>query len=288
MKSITRTLLYLTAALALSIGCGRVYAAVAGHVQFVYGVVQLTTKAGRTHPMQKGDAVNEGDTLVTTPAASAQISMVDGGFIAVRPDTRLKFDSFRFNGQQDGKEQSFFSLFRGGFRAITGLIGKINKANYRIVTPSATLGIRGTDHEIVVVVPGSPLALLAPVGTYNKVNLGETSITTAKGAIFILPNQMGYAGGPDQMPQLQPLNLKLFSVAPAPAAQAGGGRNDQGIRDNAVVDGVLQGQNIALGMTLPTSTNFILVPIRVTIPGTTSTGVTGITNIVTTTIIKLF
>ena len=285
MKSIARTLLYLTAILALSSACSRVYAAVAGHVQFVYGAVQLTTGAGKSHLIQKGDAVNEGDTLLTAPAASAQISMVDGGFIAVRADTRLKFDSFRFNGQQDGNEQSFFSLFKGGFRAITGLIGKINKASYRITTPSATLGIRGTDHEIIVVVPGSPLALLAPAGTYNKVNLGETTMTTTKGAISILPNQMGYAGGADQMPRLQPLNLKLFSAVPAPAA-ASGGRIDQGIRDYAVVDRVLQEQHWALGRTLPTNTNFILFPITATVT-TTSLSVAG-APITTTTTYKLY
>ena len=283
MKNIAKALRYLTAILALAFGCGSAYAAVAGHVQFVYGAVQLTTEAGKAHPIQKGDAVNEGDTLVTAPATSAQVSMEDGGFIAVRPDTRLKFDSFRFTGQQDGNGQSFFSLFKGGFRAITGLIGKVNKANYRITTPSATLGIRGTDHEIVVVVPGSAMALLAPVGTYNKVNLGETTMTTGKGTIFILPNQMGYAGGVDQIPQLQPLNLKLFSVAPAP--QAGGDKKDQGIRDYAVVDSVLQGQHVLPGMTRPTNTNFILLPITATVTTTTTTGlaITGQPIITTTT-----
>jgi hypothetical protein len=281
MKIIAKTLVCLATMLALAGSCGLAYAAVAGHAQFVYGAVQLTSGTGKTHPLQKGDAVNEGDILATAADATAQISMVDGGFIALRPDSRLKFDSFRFNGRQDGSEQSFYSLFRGGFRAITGLIGKINKASYRIGTPSATLGIRGTDHEIVVVVPGSPLALLAPAGTYNKVNLGETSMTTGKGTIFILPNQMGYAGGADQMPQLQPLNLKLFSAVPPPAA--GAGSNDQGIRDYAVVDSVLQDQHVLPGMTQPTNTNFILLPITARYT-TTSLLVTGAPVITTRTV----
>lgn len=271
MKNITRTLCCLATMLVLAGGCGLASAAVAGHAQFVHGSVQLTSGTGKTHLLQKGDAVNEGDILASAADATAQISMMDGGFIALRPDSRLKFDSFRFNGQQDGSEQSFFSLFRGGFRAITGLIGRINKASYRIGTPSATLGIRGTDHEIVVVVPGSPLALLAPAGTYNKVNLGETSMTTGKGTIFILPNQMGYAGGTDQTPQLQPLNLKLFGAVPPPAA---GGGSDQGIRDHAVVDSVLQGQHVLPGMTQPTNTNFILLPITARYT-TTSLSVVG-------------
>ena len=303
MKNLSKALLYLMAALALASTCGSVYAAVAGHVQFVYGAVQLTTEAGKTHPIQKGDAVNEGDTLTTAPAASAQIRMQDGGFIAVRPDTRLKFDSFKFNGKQDGSEQSFFSLFKGGFRAITGLIGKINKSNYRITTPSATLGIRGTDHETFVVAPGSPMALLAPVGTYNKVNLGETTLTTGKGTISILPNQMGFAGAANQMPQLQPLNLDIFTVAAAPTPQAKGEMKDEGIRVSAVVDNVLQRQGTVLGSILPTNTNvfqgqgtvlgsmadtnFILQPITATVT-TTTAGVTTGLPITTTKILTLF
>ena len=275
MKSLSKALLYLTAMLALASACGNAYAAVAGQVQFVYGAVQLTTEAGKSHPIQKGDAVNEGDTLTTAATASAQIRMQDGGFIAVRPDTRLKFDSFKFNGKQDGSEQSFFSLFKGGFRAVTGLIGKINKPNYRITTPAATLGIRGTDHETFVVAPGSPMASVASAGTYNKVNLGETSMTTGKGTISILPNQMGFAGAADQMPQLQPLNLDIFTVAPAPAPQAKGDKKEEGMRVSAVVDNAVQELDVAVGSTLPTGTNFILSPITATV--TTTTTIIGAT-----------
>src|SRR5450756_1844412 len=131
-----------------------------------------------------------------------------------------------FNGQQDGTERSFFSLFKGGFRAITGLIGKMNKANYRITTPASVIGVRGTDHETFVVTPDSSLAAVTPIGTYNKVNLGETSMTTEKGTAFVLPNQMGFAGAADQMPQLQPINLNIFTVTAQPAPQASGDKHE--------------------------------------------------------------
>ena len=119
-------------------------AAVAGHVQFVSGDVQITNSAGQTHQAQKGEAISEGDTVTSAPTASAQIKMQDGGFVAVRADTKLKFDQFVFRGKQDGSERSFFSLFKGGFRAVTGLIGQVNKQNYKITTPAATIGIRAT------------------------------------------------------------------------------------------------------------------------------------------------
>lgn len=219
------------------------YAGIAGHTQFVNGSVQITNAAGQTRALQKGDVVHESDTITTTKDSSAQIKMRDNGLIAIRPDSRLRFDSFVFTGEQDGKEQSFFSLIRGGFRAITGLIGKKNKENYRITTAAATIGIRGTDHETFVVVPGSELAKVAPVGTYNKVNTGETIMITEKGSVNILPNQMGFVAAADQMPQLQPVNLKLFTAVPSPAMQ--GGTTDGTGRESTVVDGAVQEQNMA-------------------------------------------
>ena len=217
------------------------HAAVAGYVQFVSGDVQITNAAGQSRAAQKGDAISEGDTLASAPSSSAQIKMQDGGLVAVRPDTKLKFDQFVFAGKQDGNEKSFFSLFKGGFRAITGLIGQVNKQNYKITTPAATIGIRGTDHESFVVTPGSPLAQVAPVGAYSKVNVGETYMATEKGTIFVQPNQMGFAGGMNQMPQLQPLNTNIFTVAAAPTVEAKVEKKEEKkeeapVRESAVVD----------------------------------------------------
>lgn len=141
-----------------------VWSAEAGRVQFVHGVVQLSDSAGRLHVLKKGDSINEGDSVISASSASAQIKMMDGGFIAVRPDTRLKFDSFKFAVKADEPQSSFFSLFKGGFRAITGLIGKLRKQDYRITTPTATIGIRGTDHETVMVLPDNPLVLAGKIG----------------------------------------------------------------------------------------------------------------------------
>lgn len=209
----SKLLLALSGLVALMLQVGATWGATAGYVQFVNGQVSLTTEKGVTHALQKGEAVNEGDTVSTKPAASAQIRMQDGGFIAVRPDTQLKFDSFKFTGQAGKPESSFFSLFRGGFRAVTGLIGRINKQDYRITTPAATIGVRGTDHETVYLPKSMPGAM---AGAYSKVNIGETSLTTNKGTVNVLPNQMGFAGGLNQAPQLQPINTTIFTVSAAP------------------------------------------------------------------------
>jgi len=213
-------------------------AGVAGYAQFVNGKVQVISSSGQSYDLKKGGVIHESDTVVTTEGSSAQIKMEDGGFIVVRPNSSLKFDSFAFSGKEDGSEHSFFSLLKGGIRAITGLIGHTNKKNYRINTPNSTIGIRGTDHETFVVTADSPMAAKAPIGTYNKVNRGETTMTTSKGMISILPNQMGFVGSADQLPQLQPINLNIFTVVPPPSLN--GSNNGVAVRNDAVMDGVIQ------------------------------------------------
>ncbi len=242
MRNFIKALVCMATILVSVTSSASAYAAIAGRVQFVHGKVQLTTATGVVHAIKKGEAVNEGDTLVSSLGASAQIRMEDGGIVAMRPDTKLKIDRFSFNGQQDGTEKSFFSLFKGGFRAITGVVGQKNKVNYHITTPATTIGVRGTDHETFVVTPDSPLAATTSVGTYNKVNLGETSMTTEKGTVFVLPNQMGFVGAADQMPRLQPINLNIFTVTVQPALRGSGdkheGRMDGGreMRETATTD----------------------------------------------------
>lgn len=229
----------------LTLFCQAAYAGLAGQARFVNGDVHITNIEGKTRALNKGDSVYESDTITTAKGASAQIKLLDGGLIAVRPDSQLKFDSFVFTGEDDGKDKSFFSLLRGGFRAITGLIGQKNKANYRIATVGSTIGVRGTDHETFVVLPGSEFAATVPAGTYNKVNVGETTMTTDKGTINILPNQMGFAAAADQMPQLQPINLNIFTAVPPPAIQTKGVQPAGKGRESTVVDHAVQERSTA-------------------------------------------
>jgi hypothetical protein len=209
-------------------------AAVAGQVQFTNGKVQITTVTGVTKPLQKGDTINEGDAVITALASSAQIKMKDGGFVAVRPETHMKFDKFVFNGKQDGSELSYFSLIKGGFRAVTGLIGQTHKQNYKITTTTATIGIRGTDHETFVVPEGNALAL---AGAYSKVNVGETTMTTNRGTINVLPNQMGYSSGMNEAPKLAPINTSIFTVSAAPTKTIKENKDEKNSKQAAKDDG---------------------------------------------------
>ena len=195
-------------------------AAVAGRVQFVAGDVRILDEKGKERVAQKGLDVSEGETVTTAANSSAQLKMVDGATLAMRPSTQMKVEVYAFNGSEDGSENATLSLFKGGMRAITGLIGTRSKEKFKLRTPNATIGIRGTDHEPVVVLPPGPGETSdIPAGTYDKVNVGATSLTTQAGTTTILPNQVGFAASPTQFPVILPKMPDFYQATATPQAK---------------------------------------------------------------------
>lgn len=215
----------------------------AGNVQFVIGDAKLITRAGETRALQKGAEINEGDRIVTAAGASVQIKMADGGFIAVRPGTDMSFDTYRYSGKEDGTESAVVSLLQGGFRTITGLIGRTNKQNYMVKTATATIGIRGTDHEpMVILAPLPGQVAIAEPGTYDKVNVGIAYIRTDAGSVDIHRNQVGFAPVSKAAPVLLPKIPPFYKPTPAPGPQKAASPAEKAaeastpIRETAVVD----------------------------------------------------
>lgn len=163
-------------------------ATVAGSVEFVEGDVKITRGSADILP-KVGETVQEGDTITTGKDGELHLRMEDQGFIAVRANTRMKIDGYRAEG--DREDKSVISLFTGTFRSVTGWIGKYARKNYVVTTPTATLGIRGTDHEPLYVPEGAGGAEME-AGTYDKVNEGETFIQNPRGRVFIKPRQSGF------------------------------------------------------------------------------------------------
>ena len=113
--------------------------------------------------------------------------MDDRGFITVRPNTRMSIVNFRAQG--DDNDRSILSLLQGSFRSITGWIGKFRPGAYQIRTPTATIGVRGTDHEPLVI----PLvASEGEPGTYDNVNAGGSYIQTSHGQFEVATGKAAF------------------------------------------------------------------------------------------------
>lgn len=225
----------------------------AGAFQFVSGDVRIIRPDGREIAAAKGAKVLEGDAIVTGANGHAQLLMADQALISLRPDSNLRFDTYRYAGKEDGSEKGVLGLIKGGFRTLTGLIGRANKNNYLVRTPTATIGIRGTDHEPYYIPPeGWPAAPEADPGTYSRVNAGSTFLQTEGGRLELEANQVGFV---PPNPQAQPLRLDQMPAFMRPPASQGErrGPGDGSGRRGAPQGGRLPPQQPPAGGLLPRS-----------------------------------
>ncbi len=165
----------------------------AGKFIFVNGNVEVKDTSGNSYKAEKGKNINKGETVTCSNRSSAQLRMIDGAFLSIRPNTSLKLDNYRMPDKNKKNGKSIFSLLKGGFRAITGIIGKTDSTSYKVKTPVATIGIRGTDHEpMYIPKPYKGTIARYKPGLYEKVNSGKTYIKNRTGTITVTANQVAF------------------------------------------------------------------------------------------------
>ncbi len=172
--------------------------AAAGRFILVTGDVRVLDHDGSARAAERNGEFRPRESIVTGANGFAQLRMTDGGAVSVRADSQLKLDAYSYAGSDDRNASFFVTVLKGGFRTITGLIARNNRSNYRVSTASATMGIRGTDFEVVHVL--QPLADAAP-GTYNRVYEGITTFQNRAGvAILVSREQTAFVALPSNLP----------------------------------------------------------------------------------------
>jgi hypothetical protein len=188
-RSIWAQMIRLACLLALSAVSAGAWAAIAGRVDSLGGKVTVMRQSGDA-VLQPGSEVREGDTLVTGADGWLLLSMADGGIITLRPDTRLRIDVYRYSAGARDDDSVLLNLLRGAFRSVTGEVGHFFRASYQIKTSTATIGIRGTDHEPAYFAPGQSGD--HEPGTFDRVADGESFIENAHGRVPVRAGQFGF------------------------------------------------------------------------------------------------
>lgn len=170
-----------------------VLAQVYGTVDAISGPVAIISPDGTQAAPAVGQKLLVGQTVQTQAAGELHAVTEDGGLLAVRPNTTFKM--LQYQASQDSKALIDMSLVRGALRSITGWIGKFNAAGYRVATPTATVGIRGTDHETTVLDVGSGHD---HAGTYDSVLEGATVVRSAHGELQLQAGEHGFAAKDDR------------------------------------------------------------------------------------------
>ena len=184
-------------------------AGIVGTVDLLSGTVTVTTIKGVPRDITVGMSLEVGDVIKTFDESEAHANMADGAYFAVRANSTIKITAYAANG--NNRDRSWVDLVTGSLRTVTGWIAKTRPRNYRINTPTATIGVRGTDHEVIYYRAGDA-ETEAEAGTHNLVYEGATTLETAQGRVNISQGQAAYVPIDAFLPKIYTGQLPVFLV----------------------------------------------------------------------------
>ena len=119
-----------------------------GEAQLVQGKVFVIHQAAKiAYRLKKGLAVFLGDTLITESRSRVSLLMADQSALALAGRSKLVIDESVYDIKTNSRDTQLRLLF-GRIRSIVSKIG--SEPNYKIKTPTAVAGVRGTDFGLAV------------------------------------------------------------------------------------------------------------------------------------------
>lgn len=121
---------------------------VVGEMTLVIGQVKLLGADGVARSVQRGASVRVGDRIETQAGGHLHLRFVDGGRLSIRPASVLQIEDYSHSTQQPQLGAIKFRLDEGVVRSITGTWGEAARDRFRLNTPVAAIGVKGTDFVV--------------------------------------------------------------------------------------------------------------------------------------------
>ena len=118
-----------------------------GSVSFLIGQASVT-RSGSSLPITAGMPLQVGDRLLTSLNGHIHVRFVDGAMVSLRPTSTLNIKEYRFDAQTPSNSEVRFELEQGVVRAISGQAAESAKDKFRLNTPLAAIGVKGTDFVV--------------------------------------------------------------------------------------------------------------------------------------------
>lgn len=149
-----------------------------GFVTFVQGEASAR-QPGRERLLGLDSRVEVGDELVTGKDARLRVRFDDGSVVVLGGNTSLTVARYVRRGEDAG---AAFNLLKGAFRAVTGLLTKVAQPRFVVSTPSATIGVRGTDFWGGYLTPDAvDVLVLGGKGVYVENSAGRVELAPGFG-----------------------------------------------------------------------------------------------------------
>ena len=119
-----------------------------GKVTLVLGKAYLHAPGQARQRVRVGTEIKVLDQITTEVNGHVHIRFVDQALMSVRPQTRLVIEGYDFNADRPERSTVKFNLIEGVTRAISGSAVKAAPERFRLNTPIAAIGVRGTDFVV--------------------------------------------------------------------------------------------------------------------------------------------
>ena len=130
---------------ASSVAQDGVVGADAAQVLVSQGASTLIRQSSVSSPVRTDVPLRSGDRIRTGADGHIQLRFTDGALISIHPDSDFRIERYAFDLVN---QNSFFELAKGAIRTVSGRIGKRDREDWRLKTPTATIGIRGTEFTV--------------------------------------------------------------------------------------------------------------------------------------------
>lgn len=111
-------------------------------------VIHKGTKVA--YELKKGQALFTGDMLISGEDSSIHAKLIDKSVFSLAPYSKMILDKFIYDPEKDSRD-SFVSLLFGKARFIASKLIGSRDDDFRVKTPTAYAGVRGSDFAISVV-----------------------------------------------------------------------------------------------------------------------------------------
>ncbi|MDA0806154.1 MAG: FecR family protein [Proteobacteria bacterium] len=118
-----------------------------GEVSLVLGRAYLERDEARVL-IEAGAKVRVGDRVFTEAGGHVHVRFVDDALVSVRPSSTLDVVRYDYDAAKPENSAVKFELSEGVARAISGEAAKSARERFRMNTPIAAIGVRGTDFVV--------------------------------------------------------------------------------------------------------------------------------------------
>lgn len=114
-------------------------------VSLLIGVARVVHLDGRSEPLRRGAPILVGDRVETSANGHVHLRFIDNGAVSVRPDSVLEVQAYRYDADKPQVNEVRLKVEQGTTRSISGAATELDKNRFRLNTPIAAIGVRGTD-----------------------------------------------------------------------------------------------------------------------------------------------